>query len=102
MSETKYFRKDLNPLERAVSDTLDEWLSRIHGITSSLSYPQEFIAWLNKRGCVIHIEGKEMDGTDDGVYGNSDTGYFVSFGLRSHGPFNSFEDANDAFDSMLR
>jgi hypothetical protein len=35
-------RKDLPPLERAVSDTLDEWLVRLHGIFSSWAGPDEF------------------------------------------------------------
>jgi hypothetical protein len=46
-------RKDLPPLERAVSDTLDEWLVRLHGIFSSWAGPDEFIYWLEKRGYVI-------------------------------------------------
>lgn len=43
-------RDDLPPLERAVSDTLDEWLVRMHGVTSSHSFPQEFLTWLREGG----------------------------------------------------
>ena len=43
-------RDELSPLERAVSDTLDEWLIRLHGIVSSWSAPNLFIEWLNERG----------------------------------------------------
>ena len=46
-------RDDLMPLERAVSDTLDEWLSRLHGIFSSWASPIEFIDWLDERGYII-------------------------------------------------
>ena len=44
-------RANLPPLERAVSDTLDEYLSRMHGIiASSWVYPVEFLQWLRSRG----------------------------------------------------
>ncbi len=39
-------RDGLPPLERAVSDTLDEWLVRMHGITTSHTHPRDFLAWL--------------------------------------------------------
>ena len=43
-------RDDLPELERAVSDTLDEYLMRIHGIASSWAHPSDFMRWLNQRG----------------------------------------------------
>ena len=52
-------RDDLAPLERAVSDTLDEWLIREHGIFSSWANPSNFIDWLKKRGYEIK-ESKEL------------------------------------------
>jgi hypothetical protein len=51
-------RSELPPLERAVSDALDEWLFRIHGIASGWAHPYEFIAWLKERGYVVVEETK--------------------------------------------
>lgn len=46
-------RDKLPPLERAVSDTLDEYMHRLHGVHSSWASPVEFIEWLKKRGYEI-------------------------------------------------
>lgn len=47
-------RAELPELERAVSDTLDEHASRIHGIVaSSWSHPVEFLVWLEKHGYIV-------------------------------------------------
>ena len=47
-------RDDLEPLERAVSDTLDEYLSRVQGIfATSWAHPVEFIDWLEERGYTV-------------------------------------------------
>jgi len=46
-------RDDLDPLTRAVSDTLDELLWRAHGISTSWSNPEWFIEWLAGRGYQI-------------------------------------------------
>jgi hypothetical protein len=43
-------RADLPPMERAVSDTLDEWLMRGHGIFTSWAAPEDFLFWLEERG----------------------------------------------------
>ena len=43
-------REDLPKMERAVSDTLDEYLMRLHGITTSWADPSNFMRWLDKRG----------------------------------------------------
>lgn len=43
-------RDGLPPLERAVSDTLDEYLVRMHGITTSHTHPREFLTWLRDNG----------------------------------------------------
>ena len=51
-------RGALQPLERAVSDTLDEYLSRLHGITSSWAFPDEFIEFLRNRGYIITTEAR--------------------------------------------
>ena len=46
-------RDELPPMERAVSDTLDEWLSRLHGVLTSWNGPIEFLEWLGNRGYVV-------------------------------------------------
>ena len=47
-------RDDLEPRDRAVSDTLDEYLARLQGIIASgWVHPFEFIEWLEKRGYTI-------------------------------------------------
>ncbi|MGI5161418.1 hypothetical protein [Microbispora sp. CA-102843] len=43
-------RDDLPPLERAVSDTLDDHLTRHHGIHSSSTHPRDFLETLAERG----------------------------------------------------
>lgn len=45
-------RQDLDPLFRAVSDTLDEYLRRLHGAESSWAHPGEFVRWLTERGII--------------------------------------------------
>jgi len=59
--ETRELRRDaLDPKTRAVSDALDEYLVRIHGIFTSWAHPQEFMAWLDKRGyTIVRKGGKE-------------------------------------------
>jgi hypothetical protein len=57
-------RTDLPPLERAVSDTLDEWLSRLHGILSSWASPQEFLDWLRGRGYEVVERSILQDSAD--------------------------------------
>ena len=51
-------RDDLPEMERAVSDTLDEYLSRCYGIVAtSWAHPYEFILWLEERGYkVVSVE----------------------------------------------
>lgn len=49
-------RADLPPLERAVSDTLDKYLFRLHGIITSWTYPEEFMLWLNEAGYEIRAK----------------------------------------------
>jgi len=51
-------RNELPSMERAVSDTLDEYLSRLHGIMSSWAYPIEFIEFLGERGYIIKKKSK--------------------------------------------
>jgi hypothetical protein len=46
-------REELPPQLRAISDTLDEWLSRKHGIVSSWQGPDWFLAWLEERGWTV-------------------------------------------------
>lgn len=46
-------RAELDPLTRAVSDSLDELLWRHHGIASSWSNPEDFLKWLEERGYVV-------------------------------------------------
>lgn len=54
-------RADLPELERAVSDTLDEYLVRCHGVFSSWAYPYEFLEWLKERGYIIKKLGGDLD-----------------------------------------
>ena len=51
----KYVRRrdELPPRERAVSDTLDEYLVRLHGVFSSWAYPVEFLEFLEKKGYTV-------------------------------------------------
>ena len=51
MEENK--RENLPPLQRAVSDTLDDYMRRLHGIISSWAYPDDFIFNLEKRGYTV-------------------------------------------------
>ena len=46
-------RKKLPPFWRAISDALDEYLARTHGIFTSWSHPVDFLDWLEKRGYTI-------------------------------------------------
>jgi len=68
-------RDALAPQLRAVSDTLDEWLMRAHGILSSWQHPERFLEWLEKRGWTVadkaHIEALEklLVEQDAGVFG---------------------------------
>lgn len=41
-------RDDLPPLERAVSDALDDINHRCHGLISSWAYPEEFLEALSE------------------------------------------------------
>lgn len=43
-------RDDLPPVERAVSDALDDTLARHHGITTSWSNPETFLRTLRDEG----------------------------------------------------
>jgi len=52
-------REYLSPLDRAVSDALDEYLMRIHGITTSWAHPLDFLTWLQDRGYDIVPTEKE-------------------------------------------
>ncbi len=54
-------RDMLGPLDRAISDALDEYLIRIHGITTSWAHPLDFLAWLQERGYDV-IKMEENDG----------------------------------------
>lgn len=56
-SEKRHLKRDeLAPLERAVSDTLDEWLYRLHEIVSSWQNPELFVEWLAGRGYTVVAE----------------------------------------------
>lgn len=39
-----------DPMWAAVADTLDEWLHRLHGITSSNHHAGSFLEWLAANG----------------------------------------------------
>ena len=61
MSDSDIRKRDELPYrERAISDTLDEYLTRLHGTISSWAYPVEFLEFLEKRGYTV-IE-KDKDG----------------------------------------
>ncbi len=52
-------RDDLPPLERAVSDALDDINHRCHGLTSSWAYPAEFLEALRDAGYgVVSIDAQ--------------------------------------------
>jgi hypothetical protein len=46
-------RDELNDLERAVSDVIDEILVRHHGTFTSQNHAQDFLDWLEERGYVV-------------------------------------------------
>lgn len=46
-------RDDLDPIERAVSDALDDILFRHHGIVTSWSNPETFLEILGDLGYVV-------------------------------------------------
>jgi hypothetical protein len=52
MTDNPYIRErnKLPPLEKAVSDTLDELLFRDFGVMSSWVHPEDFIEFLKDRG----------------------------------------------------
>lgn len=52
-------RQDLSPLFRAVSDTLDEYLSRTHSIQASWAHPGEFVRWLTEHG-IVPVDAGEL------------------------------------------
>ena len=54
-------RADLAPTERAVSDALDEYLVRIHGLFTSWADPDSFIQFLYDRGYEV-TKMKREDG----------------------------------------
>lgn len=68
MGERKDIRKRdlLSPMDRAVSDTLDEYLSRIHGISTSWAYPVDFLLSLNQRGYVVEERRSLLDTESEG------------------------------------
>lgn len=51
-------RADLTGGQKAVAETLDEVNFRMHGLTSSGSYHQEFIDWLGERGYCVAPAGE--------------------------------------------
>ena len=46
-------RKELSPKMKAISDTIDEYLVRMHGIHTSWASPVEFLEWLEERNYTI-------------------------------------------------
>lgn len=52
-------RQDLAPLFKAVSDTLDEYLYRVHGIQASWAHPGEFVRWLTEHG-ILPVDAGEL------------------------------------------
>ena len=46
-------RAQLSPRLKAISDTLDEWLVRMHGIFSGWAFPEEFETWLKEHGYIV-------------------------------------------------
>jgi hypothetical protein len=46
-------RDDMPPLQRAVSDVLDEYLIRFHGLTTSHTNPDAFLEWLEEGGYTV-------------------------------------------------
>jgi hypothetical protein len=54
-------RDDLPPRLRAISDALDEYLLRMHGICTSWANPFEFLTWLEERGYTVDELAKELE-----------------------------------------
>ena len=46
-------RDELPEMPKAVADTLDEWLWRMHGIASGGHYVGVFLKWLKRNGYEI-------------------------------------------------
>ena len=46
-------RADLPVMPKAVSDTLDEWLWRMHGVMSGGHHVGVFLEWLHGRGYYV-------------------------------------------------
>jgi hypothetical protein len=46
-------REDMPLLQRAVSDVLDEYLVRFHGLTTSHTNPDSFLEWLGEGGYTV-------------------------------------------------
>ena len=63
MAETPETRDALPPQLRAISDALDEWLSRKHGIISSWQSPQWFLKWLEEKGWTV-VDCKQLEATE--------------------------------------
>jgi len=56
----EHIRNNLPPLERALSDTLDEYMINLHGIIQGWAYPDDFIYNLEKRGYkIVSIDKSE-------------------------------------------
>lgn len=53
-------RADMDPMHRAVSDVLDEYLIRHHGITTSHTHPEDFLEWLGEYGYTIARQDATM------------------------------------------
>lgn len=63
MGERKHDRRSgLGPVEGAVSEALDELNHRMHGMTSSWSYPEEFLDFLRDRGYAVVSVDKAVSG----------------------------------------
>lgn len=54
-------RDDLPPLERAVSDALDQLNHQMHGIVSSWAHPAEFLDLLREQGYAVVTTGGALN-----------------------------------------
>lgn len=94
-------RDDLPPLERAVSDTLDEYLSRHHGIVTSNANPEDFLDWLRENGHAVvpiaQAEGRsKVYVATSGEY--SDYGICHAFARQEDAQSYELGDAFEEFD----
>ncbi|GAA2554714.1 hypothetical protein GCM10010423_64860 [Streptomyces levis] len=88
-------RDEMDPFTRAVSDTLDEYLERIHGVTTSHTYPTDFITFLAENGLRL------QQGTKKCVNDNNGDGDCAACARNPEAPCRQYVFSNDV-DNVYR